>query len=86
MKRFFLAVMMAAMFMFASCEYTGDQTKDAASIDSTVVTNDSILQKDTIVLNVNTIHCVATTKTGEKCKNHRVEGDSLCSIHRRLNK
>ena len=86
MKRFFLAVMMAAMFMFASCEYTGNSIKDTASIDSTVVTNDSILSQDTIVLNVDTIHCVATTKTGEKCKNHRVEGDSLCSIHRRLNK
>ena len=86
MKRFFLAVMMAAMFMFASCEYTGDTTKDATSIDSTVVTNDSIISQDTIILNVDTIHCAATTKTGEKCKNHRVEGDSLCAIHRRLNK
>lgn len=86
MKRFFLAVMMAAMFMFASCEYTGNSTKDAASTDSVVVINDSILQKDTIILNVDTIHCIATTKTGEQCKNHSVTGDSLCAIHRRLNK
>lgn len=85
MKKFFLAILMAAMFMFASCEYNGNKTNEELC-DSLEVVNDSITPTDTILVNVDTIHCVAMTKTGVQCKNHRMTGDTLCAIHKNLRK
>lgn len=83
MKKFFFTLLMTLMVMFTSCEYT-NSNKEVVSTDSIEVVENAT--PDTILVTMDTIHCVAITKTGEQCKNHRIVGDTLCAVHRKLNK
>jgi len=86
MKKFFLILATIMMVMFTSCEF-GASTNSSQNSDSAVVVVDTAIPvKDTILVNIDTIHCVAVTKTGTQCKNHRIAGDTLCVMHRKLRK
>lgn len=86
MKRLFLVLITFMMVMFTSCDF-GTSSNPSQNNDSVIVVVDTAIPvKDTILVNADTIHCVAMTKTGTQCKNHRIAGDTLCAMHRKLKK
>ena len=84
MRKILSAFILALVLMFTACN--GVQTKDVDNQDSINVVVDTATEiTDTVFMVApDTIHCVAITRTGERCKNHRVNGDSLCARHRNI--
>lgn len=88
MKKILFVLMTIVTICFASCAGC-DSPSIQGTEDSTITICpiDTNSYKDTIVVPMkDTLHCVAITKSGTQCKNHRIAGDSLCATHRKLNK
>lgn len=81
MKKILFTLLVFAMLVFTACGYNSEN-KETQENDTIEVVNDSIVKED-IIVNMDTLHCVAITKNGTQCKNHRVAGDTLCAIHRK---
>lgn len=81
MKKILFTLLFAFVLMFSACNYQSNENKDQ-STDSLELVDDTIQKEDILVIK-DTLHCVAITKEGVQCKNHRVKGDTLCAIHRK---
>ena len=80
--------MASIIICFASCAGC-DSTSIQSTEDSTltICPVDTNVYTDTIVVPMkDTLHCVAITKNGTQCKNHRITDDTLCAMHKKLRK
>lgn len=78
MKKVLFSLLVALTLVFTSCDGICGCNKDVNEFtDSTSVVIDTNMVVE------DTIHCVALTKDSVRCKNHRVQGDTLCAIHRK---
>lgn len=83
MKKILLSLVVAFALMFTACNPQNNGF-NAIEQDTIIVVSDSI-PSDSLKVNMNdTLHCVAITKTGTRCKNHRVAGDTLCAVHKKM--
>lgn len=83
MKKILLSLVLAFALVFTACDPQGNQ-QNVTEQDTIAVVCDSVPVDSLKVDMTDTLHCVAITKTGVRCKNHRVAGDTLCAVHKKM--
>lgn len=83
MKKILLSLVVAFALIFIACNPQNNRF-NVTEQDIVTVVSDSI-PSDSLKVNMSdTLHCVAITKAGTRCKNHRVAGDTLCAMHKKI--